>query len=374
MKRLSALLMLLVSITVNLCAQSNSQSDKAFEVPEHIIISRRFNVSLDKGNKMKIELCAFVDLERVADIDSLLQIFLSDIAPLKDSLADPLTSKRIDYITDAQGRKKIRFQQFQQKGASFLINKGELASLRTGQDTIHLIGIIANPAMPKENISRTNPRYYHFTFYMNNINELSGYMNGVLKEKISTIQKNITGRWPLVLGTGSHYLKTDSSITADKARGVTQNAFLGGSYLTFNFSVNVQNYKNYFVPSFSLGTRLTASNRDRTFKWEPGLFWEPHFIFAKDNENKLRTYRNDFLTLTYAQGGTRDHDPKKDFSFAAVFSLGYLIHREGEYFDKHTFRLGGGKIQMLKTNVEPCLYFNNFFKGVTPGIRITQYF
>ena len=111
-----------------------------------------------------------------------------------------------------------------------------------------------------------------------------------------------------------------------------------------------------------MGTKLTLSNRDRTFKWEPGLFWEPHFIFAKDIQNKLRTYRNDFLTLNYAQGGTRDHDPKKDFSFAAVFSLGYLIHREGEYFDKNTFRLGGGKIQMLKTNVEPCLYFNNFFK------------
>jgi hypothetical protein len=374
MKRSFALLMLSISIAANLCAQSNSQPGKAFEVPDNIIISRRFNVNLDKGNKMTIELCAFVDLERIANIDSLLQVFLSDIAPLKDSFADPLTSKRIDYITDAQGRKKIRFQQFQQKGASFLINKGELASLRTGQDTIHLIGIIANPAVSKENISRTNPRYYHFTFYLNDMAELTSYMSGMLKEKISKIQNNVTGKWPLILGSGSHYLKIDSTIMADKARGVTQNAFLGGSYLTFLVTVNVQNYKNYFVPSFSLGTRLTASNRDRSFKWEPGLYWEPHFIFAKDIQNKLHTYRNDFLTLNYAQGGTRDHDPKKDFSFAAVFSLGYLIHREGEYFDKNTFRLGGGKIQMLKTTVEPSFYFNNFFKGVTPCIRITQYF
>ncbi len=375
MKRSFALLMLSISITANLCAQSNSQSDKAFEVPDNIVISRRFDVNLDKGNKMKIELSAFADLERVANIDSLLQVFLSDIELLKDSLADPLTSKRIDYVTDAQGRKKIRFQQFQQKGASFLVNKGELASLRTGQDTIHLIGIITNPA-PETiyKISLHNPRYYHYTFYLNDMTDLSGLMNGVLKEKIHTIQNNLTGKWPLVLGTGSHYLKADSTITADKARGLTYKAAGGSDYIALLFSVNVQNYKNYFVPSFSLGTRLTISNRDRTFKWEPGLFWEPHFIFAKDNENKLRTYRNDFLTLSYAQGGVRDHDPKKDFSFAAVFSLGYLIHREGEYFDKNTFRLGGGKIQMLKTSVEPSLYFNNFFKGVTPGIRITQYF
>ena len=375
MKRFFALIMLSISITANLCAQTNSQSDKTFEVPDNIVISRRFDVNLDKGNKMTIELSAYADLERVANIDSLLQLFLSDIALLKDSLADPLTSKRIDYVTDAQGRKKIRVQQFQQKGASFLISKGELASLRTGQDTLHLIGIITNPA-PETiyKISRSNPRYYHYTFYLNDIADLSGLMNGVLKEKIHTIQNKITGKWPLILGTGSHYLKADSTITADKERGLTYKAAGGSDYLTFLFSVNVQNYKNYFVPSFSMGTRLTISNRDRTFKWEPGLYWEPHFIFAKDNDNKLRTYRNDFLTLTYAQGGVRDHDPKKDFSFAAVFSLGYLIHREREYFDKNTFRLGGGKIQMLKTSVEPSLYFNNFFKGVTPGIRITQYF
>jgi hypothetical protein len=116
------------------------------------------------------------------------------------------------------------------------------------------------------------------------------------------------------------------------------------------------------------------SNRERSFKWEPGIYWEPHFLFAKDSSGKLRTFRNDFLTLTYAQGGTKEYDPRKEFSFSAAFSLGYLIRRDGAYFENHTFRLGGGKIQMLKTSVEPSLWFNNFFKGVTPGIRITQYF
>ncbi len=371
MKKTICLLVLLTSITEILCAQSN-RSDKAFEVPENIIINRRFWVNLDKGNKMQIELTDINDLNAVANIDSLLQTFLIDIAPLKDSLSDPLTSKRIDYITDAQGRKKIRFQQLQPKGASFLINKGELASLRTEQDTIHIIGIIITPPIPKERISRTNPRYYHFTFFLNDMNELTGYMNGILKQKIATIQKNVNGKWPLILGGGDHYLKTDKTISAGAPRGFTPNGM--GDFLLLNLSVNVQNYKNYFVPSFSMGTRLTLINRDRTFKWEPGLFWEPHFIFAKDNQNKLRTYRNDFLTLTYAQGGTKDHDAKKDFAFSAVLSLGYLIHRDGEFFDKKTFRFGAGKIQLAKTNIEPCLYFNNFFRGVTPGIRISQFF
>jgi len=369
MKKISFFLMLLISITAELCAQS--KSDKAFEVPDNIIISRRFTVSLDKGNKVMIEVTDITDLEKVANIDSLLQIFLKDIAGLKDSLSDPLTSKRIDYLTDAEGRKKIRFQQFQPKGASFLINKGELSSLRTEQDTINIISVIANPLKAQQKISRSNPRYYHLTFYLNDVSELKNYSE-MLKQKISTIQTQVNDKWPIVLGSGNHYLKGDPSIVAGQPKGFVPGG--NGDFLVLNLMVNVQNYKNYFVPSFSLGAKLSLTNRERTFKWEPGLFWEPHFIFAKDALDKLHTYRNDFLTFTYGQGGITDHDPRKDFSFSALLSIGYLIHREGDYFDKQTFRLGAGKFGVRKTTIEPSLYFNNFFRGVTPGLRISQYF
>jgi len=372
MKKTICLGMLLISITGSLCAQSTNKSDKAFEVPENIIFNRRFMIDLGKGNKMMMELSDISDLDRLANMDSLLAIFLQDIAPLKDSLADPLTAKRIDYVTDGQGRKKIRFQQLQPKGTSYLINKGELASLRTEQDTINIIGILVNPPKPEQKISLTNPRYYRIVFYMNDMGELTSVMNGMLNEKIITIQHNVNERWPTVLGTGSHYLRKDPTITADKPKGFTPSGT--GDFLNGYITIIVQNYKSYFVPSVSLGLRAILTNRDRTFKWEPGLLWEPHYLFAKDSLNKLHTYRNDFLTLTYGQGGTRDHDPRKDFAFSAVFSVGYLINRNGDYFKKNTFRLGAGKIQLLKTSIEPSIYFDNLFKGVTPGIRISQSF
>lgn len=364
--------MLFVSITPDLCAQSNNNTDKAFEVPPNIIINRRFYINLDKGNKLEIELTDITDLERIANIDSLLKIFIDDITPLKDSLEDPLTTKRIDYLTDAKGRKKIRLQQFQPKGNNYLLNNGELSSLKINQDTINIIGIITNPPKPSQKISLTHPRYYHLMFYINNIGELVGYMNGSLTDKISTIQNNVNTKWPLILGGSSHYLGKDNTISADNPQGFVSGGI--GDYLEGFITVNVQNYKNYFVPSFSLGARLTFANRDRTFKWEPGLFWEPHFLFARDSLEKMHTYRNDFLTLTYGQGGITDHDPRKDFSYSAVFSLGYLINRNGNYFEKNTFRFGAGKLKLLKTTIEPSIYFNNFFKGVTPGIRISQSF
>jgi len=372
MKETFIVLMLSMSILADLCAQSKSKEDKAFEIPENIIVNRRFYIDLDKGNKLTIELTDITDLQKIANIDSLLKVFANDLTPLKDSLSDPLTSKRIDYVTDAQGRKKIRIVKYPSKGDNYLLNNGELSSLKINQDTINIIGVIANPPKPQQKISRSNPRYYHLLFYLNNFDELAGYMNGALTQKIETIQNRVNGQWPILKGGGSHYLKPDKTIVADKPKGFTSSGT--GDFLAGQFWVNVQNYKAYFVPSFSLGLRLTVTNRERTFKWEPGLYWEPHFLFGKDAQGKLRTYRNDFLTLTYGQGGTTDHDPRKDFSFSAVFSLGYLVHKSGDFIEEGTFRFGAGKLKLLKTTIEPSIYFDHFFKGVTPGIRISQSF
>ena len=372
MKKTFVVLMLLTSIQAELCAQSKSKEDKAFEIPENIIINRRFYIDLDKGNKLTIELTDITDLQRIANIDSLLKVFANDLTPLKDSLSDPIASKRIDYVTDAQGRKKIRILKYPAKGDNYLLSSGELSSLKINQDTINIIGVITNPPKAQQKISLTNPRYYHLLFYLNNFDELAGYMNGALTDKIATIQENVNGKWPILKGGGSHYLKPHKNIVADKPKGFTASGT--GDFLSGQAWINIQNYKAYFVPSFSLGLQLTITNRDRTFKWQPGLYWEPHFLFDKDAQGKLRTYRNDFLTLTYGQGGTTDHDPRKDFSFSAVFSLGYLVHRSGDFIEEGTFRFGAGKVKFSKTTIEPSIYFDHFFKGVTPGIRISQSF
>lgn len=371
MKKRILLWVLIISTAAPLCAQTSNKSDAAFEVPSNILFNRKFFISLQNGNRIQISITDITDLSSISNLDSLLRVFLNDIAALKDSFSNPLTSKRIDYLTDESNRKKIRFQQFQPKGASFFLNEGELASLRTEQDTIHLIGIIATPSMPQEKISKKNPRYYHIIFYLNDFSELNALMNGQLNTKMATLQANTNDKWVGNAGTGYLYLKKDTTISANQRKGFQNGP---GDYLNLYATVNVQNYKNYFVPSFSLGGKVVLADRDRFYKREIGLMWEPHFIFANDNNNKLQTYRNDFLTLNYGQGPTKEFDSRKETSLQAVVSLGYLIRRQGEYFQKNTFRFGAGKLQLSKISIEPSLYFNNFFKGVTPGIRITQSF
>jgi len=364
------LAMLLTGIAAPLFAQRPNPSDQAFEVPGNVVFTRKYYLDLGSGNHLQIRLTALNDLDATGNIDSLLQAFLTDVRPLRDSFNDPLASRRIDYVIDADGRKKIRLQQHAAKGSSYLMDKGTLSALRTQQDTINILGIISHPLPAEEKIS--GPRYFEFSFYLNSWEELTAYMGGILDTKISRIEKAGNDRWPTVLGTGFHYMKADPSITADKPKGYTTAG--NGDLLELNVAMGLQNYKDNFVPSFSLGAKVILVNRGRSYKWETGLYWEPQFVFARDAQNRVRTYRNDFLTLTYGQGGVRDHDPAKAFSFSSVFSLGYLVGRSGSVYENHTFRLGAGRINLAKTAIEPCMYFNDFFRGVTPGIRINQYF
>jgi len=367
MKKTCCLLMLLMGISVNLFAQSG---DKAFDVPDYIIFNRKFSIHLDNKNKLEIRLSDISDLDKLSNLDSLLELFLRDLSPLRDSLTDELSSKRIDYVVDAHNRKKIRLLQHPATGSSFLADNNGLASLKIVQDTINIIGILVNPPRPKDKTSQNHPRYYNFSFYLNNWTEIDNYMNGELNAKMKSLQSNLNGKWPLIKGSGSHYLQKDNSISADHPRGRAAS----GDFLAGYITINAQNYKNLFVPSFSLGIRATLTNKERSFKWQPALLWEPHFFFSKDAQGAIKTYRNDFVTLMYAQGGTKDHDPRKEFLFSTHFSFGYLVHSSGEYFDENSFRLGAGQVQILKTIIEPAIYFHDLFKGVTPSIKISQSF
>jgi hypothetical protein len=365
MKKTLCLWMLLASIPVAL----NAQSDKTFEAPHTLIFNRKFMIDLGNKNKLSIWLSDINDLERLSNLDSIVKVFLKDIEPLKDSLTNELSAKSINHVTDIQNRKKIQLLQYPTIGSTFLVDRGGLAALRTVQDTIYIVGILPNPPKPADKVSLKHPRYYSLTFYLNDWSDVRS-INGNLNAKIKTLLANINGKWVKLKGAGIRHLQADNTITANQPRGHVAGADFLAGYIT----VNAQNYKHYFVPSFSIGLRATLTNKERSYKWVPGLLWEPYFFFARDVQNKLKTYRNDFLTLIYAQGGTKDRDPRKEFSYSTHLSLGYLVHRSGDYFDKNTFHLGAGQVHFLKTTIEPGMYFNKLFKGVSPSIKISQAF
>src|SRR5204862_3165120 len=130
------------------------------------------------------------DLARMYNVDSILEIFVKDLDLVKDSLQNPLTSKRIDYMLGEDGINKIRFIQREPLSSSFIVKQSELASLRIDQDTVIIIGTIPNPPVTHEKITLNLQRYYRISLFLNSIDELKGLMDGKNTIKMKTLQKH----------------------------------------------------------------------------------------------------------------------------------------------------------------------------------------
>jgi hypothetical protein len=373
MNKFIGLLVLATSIAGNVFAQNKVQltnTDKTFEVPADRII-RRFTVDLGKGNKMQVELTAMEDIDQLKNADSLVKVFLHDIEPLKDSLSDELLPKRIDYAIDSSGRKKIRILHYQPKGSSFLVTQGDIAVLKLEQDTVNIITTFQGNI---QSILSKKEKYLHYcriSFFVNQLAELPAYLDGKLNEKINLIANNKRNDWS---GDGDEQFRLDKdhTITAKQPQGYISGA---GDYLNLNASVNLQNYKNYFVPSFNIGANVFAMIGH--FKYEVGFAWEPHFFFGKNNAGNLQTFRNDFITLTLGRKPTIERDINgPHFNLFQTLTVGYLIRQKGDYFDNHTFRIGTGGVNLKgnKLRLEPVFYFHDLFKNVTPGLRLSMNF
>ncbi|WP_416440517.1 hypothetical protein [Phnomibacter sp. MR] len=100
-----------------------------------------------------------------------------------------------------------------------------------------------------------------------------------------------------------------------------------------------------------------------------GLYWEPQFSFRSDSLVKMKASRNDFLTLRFEETPNK---PLANFELLSTFSIGFLIRNSGNYFEKNTFRVGLPGVGTGRLLLEPELYFNDFLKNVSPGIRLSM--
>ncbi len=370
-------LMLITSITLTTIAQPAATTVKTvntFELPAGSI-RRSFTVELGKGNKMQVELTEIDDLDQLNNIDSLVRKYLQDIKSFKDSLSDELSSKRIDYLVDSSGNNKIRIQTFQPKGSSFLVANGDIAALKLDQDTINILVPVSYKGGNYLEKKLLLTRYCRLRFVMNQAADLNNYANGFLREKIDALRKSDHQRW--VRSDSEHWtiVKGDNSIFALQPAGYVLGSSQG-DFLELDAVANVQNYKNYFDPSVTLGARAVIFNK--IFNYEIGLAWEKHFLFAKDQQGNLQSYRSNFITLELGRKSLRPHE-KTDgptFSFADHLSVSYLVSQQRTLFDPHTFRIATGGVTWKNDRIrlEPLIYFHDFFKNATPGLRLSLSF
>ena len=381
MQKIVIVLGLLLSITGTSYAQKNPQTDdRLFELSPYTITFKTW-ADLGQGNTMRLELTSRAELSRFQNIDSLLLVFSSDIKSLEDSLADPQTAKRIDYLIDATGHKKLRIRQSRVSATTYVVGDGEPALLRLQQDTIFLLLPVPTEEATGAGKEKATgqpgiQRYDRLGFFLNRYEELNGLITTGLSRKI-TLMLTRQGDENWTFKKGRAYLNADPTISTKSF------PYAGhGATLELRYHVSFQNYKSYFTPSFSLGATITTHNGDNRNAFSAD--WEPVFLFARDVQGRLQTYRNDFLVVGYRNWKVEPTGRNLNSNGAGLrtsnilnldlnFSLGYLIHSQGDYFVKHTFRLCVGSVSLARNAiiVQPCMYFNDLFKGVTPGVRVS---
>lgn len=364
-------MMLLTGISRQLIAQRTSQNtiEKNFEIPNNFM-SHRFSIDLSKGNTLQVEVMDLKDIDRIKNIDSILKNVYTDMISFQDSLTDKLAAKRIDYLTDAAGRKKIRITTFKPPSSSYVLRQGEMAALKSEQDTLNIIGTLKGIENNKrlQNLSG-DIRYYRLSFYVNDINDLQNTDAKIIGEKVASLNRK--GPWKYDKNDGYWYKKNeDKSVFSQGRKGI--NPFTG-IYASVTFPISIQNYKNHFVPSLGINYTLISNNGIR--KKYFGLMSEYHFSFEKNNAGIFKTVLNSCATISYKQELLIER-PVRYLSFHPDFSLSYFQKTRGILYDANTFRLGLGTVPLLGGNVtlQPSLYFNNFFKGVTPGLRLSVQF
>jgi hypothetical protein len=359
------LLGLLLSIAGNLCAQNDNQKenvlsaeDKVFEIPPYGT-GIQYTIKLGGGNTLRFDLANGYDLRAFRHIDSLLTAFLSDMEAFRDSLSDPLTVKHIDYLIDTSGKRKLRLSQFRPTATSYLLGGTEPSILRIQQDTIHILLITATRGR-RSGVTVNNLRYDRLGFFVNHYSEMTSMNNRGLNDEIASMISRQTVKRN-VYNHPNCYIVSDSIVS-------TNTFGRGANRLEINAGAAVENYRNLFAPSAQVDAYVVLYRMRHEYRF--GLTWEPIFFFATDAQGHLQTFRNDMVVAHYEHNHT---DGRPGLGFDPAFSLGYVFHREGNYFVQPSFRLTFGAARLNKSSLvlEPALFFSNFFQGVSPGLRLS---
>lgn len=362
MQKIICTVLTLLSITGTLCAQHQIRvGTKAFGI-SYDNLERRFWIDMGKGNSLCLELEDEQDIARFTNVDSLLMVFMADMKPFNDSLSDPLAWHIIDYVIDAAGKKKLRLQTFHPQASSFLLDQAEPASLRLEQDTIRIVLEYPVSAGRRHDGIRQD----RLSLYLNDYHQLSNYITGGLNEKIRWLGQHMRSYW--VRKGKIWQMEKDPAITAPQPAGyiaMAHDVFFLGSEI----QVNVGNYKNYFAPSFGLGLGLNF-NKGSAYR-TLAFLWQPVFLWQTNAQGHLQTYRNDFLTVELSRE-LKDENTARMAVFNPYVSFGWLVRRDGDFFEKNSYRLFMGTAKLTKNNlyVQPGMYFHDLFKNVTPAVNL----
>ena len=345
-------------IILQLNAQSNKAVTKNASKPGELPINIDFNMG--NGIKMTLEMYKMSDLDAFKPVDALLNKFWADLLPIRDSIAKPTISKRIDYFNSAK-HGYFKITEHVSDGVTYRYKDDQLHQTKTGEDTLR-IGLQTFYKIIRDTVKLYRPVF--ITFTLDKIESLTTMKDGMADSAISLIQNN-TGLSKANKAPVKLYYNYDP---VNKIWLPLKNTYQSKKRVFFepDLYVGLQYARGSWVTSAAAGFQLIHGDyegeRD-VFK----LLWEPHFIFTKNISNSVFTNRNDFVTFRYYHynktSGRQDYYPLS-------FSFGYLVGRKGDFYEKNTFKFSVPGVTYKSFSLEPEFFFNDFFKHFSPSLKL----
>ena len=133
--------------------------------------------------------------------------------------------------------------------------------------------------------------------------------------------------------------------------------------LKLSLGTNLQSLKGIWAGGFYakiglvFGRKLTQKNI-YSFQYD----WIYDF---SSREQQFQKHVNHFVGLEYVRNFS--NNPKKSTWYG--ISASYLIKRNGDFFNKNTFNIGLTHSLYNQIEIQPMIYFNDFFKNAYPSIK-----
>jgi len=359
----------LVSVTGKIYAQYFDAKPaivgNQYQAEEEIerIFSQQEGYTLNFGNKNKLFVPRqiYTDISLLNNVHVLLDSVQNALQSMQDSLQDNFESRKL-YFDFTKTGLIVRIRKQPAKDDWYIVQNNKTTRVKSLQDTIFIT---------KHENDKNNFRRVELVFCLDNLSEFKNIIStNSINNFIDTIQQEQSMKvsdkaYYKSFVSGNYTLDVNGGITGKMdVKPNAQRMFILG------ISADIQNVKNYFVPSASVGIEYYAQYRKfNGASHSLGIYWNPYFFFQKEANNNLKTYRNDFLFL---EMNTLDKEKNgRSINLYLPFSVGYLIHRTGNFLEKNTFGINAFGIKYGNATLKPFIYFHDFFKGVTPSIQLS---
>jgi hypothetical protein len=357
------------SLLIGLAGTSTAQKlDRPVSPPiagQHVV-----TMPLPNRNSLVLHFDDWNDLSARRNVDSVLRLFVVDFHALRDTAGLNTGSRSATYALEEDGQRTLNLVSHPPSSERYYFRPNEEpVQLKVLQDTL-LVDDLRLPKRISNNKSTgANSQTRHLRFYLvlNRLEDVETLLPTGLNLEVEK-----------AIRTAQSYQEHDlfnqrlwSRVTFDPSAAPTIRA--GGNpnavlFLTASVGLGVTRNQLYTTLNGEIG--FSPNNG----KIGGNLSWNEYFFFEGRGDGTSRIVRNSFLNAGINVSRERRSDGQAGSLQGNRLTIGYLVRRNGNFFEANTWRLAGTITPFKFSVIEPELYWNGLFKKAFPGVRINVAF